>query len=100
MPIYEFKCEHENIVFEKLKKITDTSDEKCPSCGRLAKKILSQSTFHLKGSGWYATDYANKSKDTAKSEKSSAQEPLKEPAKETTLSEPKKEAKALEQKAA
>ncbi len=109
MPIYEFKCEHEGIIFEKLKKITDVADEKCPRCGRLAKKIISQSTFHLKGSGWYATDYANKSKANdktdAKAESSDAKERAKEPPKESPASsepksEPKKEAKILEQKAA
>ncbi len=31
--------------------------EVCPRCNGKLKKIISQSTFHLKGSGWYVTDY-------------------------------------------
>ncbi|MFH1729859.1 MAG: zinc ribbon domain-containing protein [Pseudomonadota bacterium] len=60
MPIYEYECCRDGKRFEVLKKITDNSEEKCPDCGSEAKKLISQSTFHLKGSGWYATDYAKK----------------------------------------
>jgi putative FmdB family regulatory protein len=103
MPIYEFTCESENIVFEKLKKITDNTKEKCPSCGRVAKKIISQSTFHLKGSGWYATDSTNKSKTEISNSGKGTKEVAKESPKETGQApapDSKKEAKAPEQKAA
>jgi predicted nucleic acid-binding Zn ribbon protein len=35
---------------------------------------MSQSTFHLKGTGWYVTDYADKSKKTDKSSQKKTEE--------------------------
>lgn len=61
MPIYEYECEKCGGVHEILQKITDKPLVSCPACkGRLHKRI-SQCTFHLKGTGWYATDYAKSS---------------------------------------
>jgi putative FmdB family regulatory protein len=61
MPFYEYectKCNHHTEVFQKMSEPPITKCEKCK--GRM-KKLISQSTFHLKGSGWYVTDYASKS---------------------------------------
>jgi len=60
MPIYEYQCESCGEIVENWQKITDPPLEKCESCGGKMKKLISQSTFQLKGSGWYVTDYANK----------------------------------------
>ena len=38
---------------------------KCPQCSERLQKLISQSAFHLKGSGWYATDYARKTNSDA-----------------------------------
>lgn len=61
MPIYEYHCtacEHD---FEVMQKFTDPPIRKCEKCGRLkAKKMISQTSFVLKGSGWYVTDYGGK----------------------------------------
>jgi putative FmdB family regulatory protein len=61
MPIYEYHCtacEHD---FEVMQKITEPPIRKCEKCGRLkAKKMISQTSFVLKGSGWYVTDYGGK----------------------------------------
>ena len=59
MPIYEFKCDSCSHIDEHLMKITDPAPEKCSLCGGKVHKIMSLSSFSLKGTGWYATDYKN-----------------------------------------
>jgi putative FmdB family regulatory protein len=60
MPIYEYECTKCGNVEEVLQNFSDKPLTKCPSCTGKLQKLVSQSTFHLKGTGWYATDYANK----------------------------------------
>ncbi len=60
MPIYEYECQSCGTIVEHWQKITDPPLERCEACGGQMKKLISQSTFHLKGSGWYVTDYAGK----------------------------------------
>lgn len=93
MPIYEYectKCGHQTEVWQKF---SDPPLTQCEQCRGKMRKLISQSTFHLKGTGWYVTDYASNRggstektekpvKDTAvKEEKSSSDTPKKEPAK-------------------
>ena len=59
MPIYEYNCEKCNKHFEIVRKINDLSSVKCPYCGEIAKRIMSQTSFTLKGSGWYKDGYAS-----------------------------------------
>ncbi len=61
MPIYEYECKKCGHQTEILQKFSDPPIADCDACSGKMKKIISQSTFHLKGSGWYVTDYANKS---------------------------------------
>src|SRR5687767_3070378 len=61
MPLYEYQCESCQKVTERIQKFSDQLMETCPSCGGPVKKLLSSPAFHLKGSGWYITDYARKS---------------------------------------
>jgi putative FmdB family regulatory protein len=66
MPIYEYICQKCNKQHEIIQKITDKPLAKCPGCGGKLKKMISNTSFVLKGTGWYATDYAsNKEKSTA-----------------------------------
>ncbi len=67
MPIYEYECIKCGNIEETLQKFSDKPLTKCKLCKGKLTKLVSQSTFHLKGSGWYVTDYANKSKKSAKS---------------------------------
>ncbi len=60
MPIYEYYCERCNDEFEVTQKITDDPLKECPRCQGPVRKLISQSSFVLKGSGWYLTDYARK----------------------------------------
>ena len=62
MPIYEYQCEKCG-EFEVTQRITEGPLKKCPTCKRKVKKLISSTSFHLKGSGWYVTDYARKGKD-------------------------------------
>jgi len=60
MPIYEYKCKKCGKEFEVFQGVTDQPVQTCQSCGGPVQKLMSLSTFHLKGSGWYATDYGGK----------------------------------------
>ncbi|QLA20351.1 FmdB family zinc ribbon protein [Desulfolutivibrio sulfoxidireducens] len=60
MPIYEYRCEGCGTVFEKIQKGFDEHPESCPQCGGRAGRIMSNTSFVLKGSGWYVTDYCNR----------------------------------------
>lgn len=62
MPIYEYQCQSCGNVVEQWQRMSDAPLETCEACGGKMSKLISQSSFHLKGSGWYVTDYgANKS---------------------------------------
>ena len=69
MPIYEYQCESCGKHLEVWQKITEEPLTTCDSCGGKLRKLISQSSFVLKGTGWYVTDYARK--DQKKTEKSS-----------------------------
>ncbi len=70
MPVYEYQCQECGEVEEVFQKISDSPCETCSHCEGALKKIISQSSFHLKGSGWYVTDYGGK-KETGGSKKPS-----------------------------
>jgi len=58
MPIYEYKCTNCGYKFDELQKITDEPLCVCPKCQQPhLEKLVSASNFHLKGGGWYKTDY-------------------------------------------
>ncbi len=71
MPIYEYKC-NKCGVFEAMQRITEAPLRKCPTCKSKVERQISRGSFILKGSGWYATDYAKKaSPDSTDSSESS-----------------------------
>ncbi len=70
MPIYEYECDACGFIHEIMQKISDPPVETCPKCSGKMHKRISQCTFHLKGTGWYVTDYANKSSSSSHSGKS------------------------------
>ena len=61
MPIYEYECQKCGHVTEAWQGFSDPPLQKCEDCRGKVRRLISQSTFHLKGSGWYVTDYASKS---------------------------------------
>jgi len=58
MPLYEYECDARGHRFEVIQKFSDAPIDKCPACGSTVHKLQSAPAFHLKGTGWYATDYA------------------------------------------
>lgn len=63
MPIYEYGCTKCGKHHEVMQKITEKPLSKCPDCGGAMKKKISNTSFVLKGTGWYATDYATGNKN-------------------------------------
>jgi putative FmdB family regulatory protein len=58
MPLYEYECDAAGHRFEVIQKFSDAPIDKCRVCGSPVHKLQSAPAFHLKGTGWYATDYA------------------------------------------
>ena len=82
MPIYEYRCAKCGVV-EVMRRITERRLKRCPNCNSKLERMLSQSSFVLKGSGWYATDYARKD-SKAESKTESGSTPASEGAATTT----------------
>jgi putative FmdB family regulatory protein len=92
--------------FDVMQKITEKPLRKCPTCKGKVSKLVSNTSFQLKGSGWYLTDYAGKggkkegadAKDDAKSdsgsEKSPAAEAKSEKSSEKSPEKPARKGKA------
>ena len=72
MPIYEYRCDKCGKEFEAWQKFSDAPIESCESCGGHASKMISHSSFILKGSGWYVTDYGNKHTSSTASPKAAS----------------------------
>jgi putative FmdB family regulatory protein len=61
MPTYEYLCDGCGERFERRQRITAEPITECPSCdARRVRRLISASSFQLKGSGWYLTDYSRK----------------------------------------
>ena len=86
MPLYEYECEKCGHRFEKIQKFSDKMVKKCPECGGKVEQMISAPAVQFKGSGWYVTDYANKShapssdggKDSKKDDKSKSDDSSRE----------------------
>jgi putative FmdB family regulatory protein len=74
MPIYEYRCSSCGHQQEFLQKVSDAPQTVCTACGKATfTKMLTAAGFHLKGSGWYATDFRNKGSAPAKSTEASSE---------------------------
>lgn len=71
MPIYEYKCDSCQKVHEVIQKFSDEPLKQCPQCQGEVTKLISNTSFVLKGSGWYADGYSSAGKG-AKPEASSS----------------------------
>ncbi len=58
MPIYEYRCQSCEHEFERFQQRNDDDPDACPECNGGIKRLISDTSFQLKGSGWYETDYA------------------------------------------
>jgi putative FmdB family regulatory protein len=68
MPLYEYKCNKCNEVFEVLQRFSDAPVKVHEVCGGKVHRLLTAPTFKFKGSGFYITDYANKHSSSPASE--------------------------------
>ena len=98
MPIYEYRCNSCGRIIEVMQKFSDKPLSRCPACSGKISRIISNCTFHLKGTGWYVTDYKKGDSGFGRKEKASEtpkSEPIKtEPSKEIKPQESKAQAKA------
>jgi len=93
MPTYEYKCKDCGKEFEVFKSIKDESLPACPECNsHNTSRLISATSFILKGSGWYMTDYGNKHSpssnpapkdETGTTDKPKESKPAEKPAKES-----------------
>jgi putative FmdB family regulatory protein len=68
MPVYEYECQECKKVFEVQQKIADKPLSDCPECQSPVKKLMSMSSFQLKGGGWYADGYSSTANGSTKAE--------------------------------
>ncbi|MDD3249163.1 MAG: zinc ribbon domain-containing protein [Smithellaceae bacterium] len=66
MPIYEYRCKKCGKQFEAFQGISEPDLKTCKFCRGKVQKMMSLSSFSLKGTGWYATDYKGKTPLAAK----------------------------------
>jgi putative FmdB family regulatory protein len=74
MPLYEYKCQSCGKTFEVIQKFADEPLKTHPECGGIVERLFSAPAFHLKGTGWYATDYGKGNGKSAKSHDDSKSE--------------------------
>ena len=92
MPTYEYLCEKCDHEFEREQRISDPPVKTCPECrSRKVKKLISRTSFGLKGGGWYSDLYSSSKKDDASSKDSSKDS-------ESTKSESASETKSTDTK--
>lgn len=109
MPIYDYRCDHCGHVFSAVQSFSDNALEKCPSCGKVPRRLISMPAIVFKGSGWYKTDSrpaekgsdasgssADKKSDTKSDAKSEAKGDTKSETKSETKTDKKSETKAPE----
>ena len=77
MPVYEYECKTCQTVLEVQQKIADPPVASCPECQGPVKKLMSMSSFQLKGGGWYADGYASAKNDSKKQSDTPAAPPCK-----------------------
>ena len=89
MPIYEYACLKCGKTHEVMQKFSDEPLTKCSDCGGELKKLISNTSFVLKGSGWYVTDYPSSGrKSGTKAEKGpSAEKPAEKKSESSTTAQ-------------
>jgi putative FmdB family regulatory protein len=93
MPIYEYECMNCGKQCEVFQKFNDEPLSSCPDCGGHMHKLISHSSFILKGTGWYVTDYASGDRKHAKETEGKTKTASKTRAKAASGTESKTESK-------
>jgi putative FmdB family regulatory protein len=79
MPLYEYQCKSCGSTIEVIQKFSDRALRKCSGCSGPLQKLVSRSSFHLKGGGWYTNDYSTSKSASPKSESPSTESKTKKP---------------------
>ena len=75
MPIYEYRCDKCDREFEVERRITDPPLASCPKCrSRKLRRLISQTSFVLKGGGWYSDLYSSKSSPKSDADRGGSKE--------------------------
>ena len=90
MPIYEYECTACHNIIEVFQRMTEEPLCSCPDCSGSLKKLVSMSSFQLKGGGWYADGYSSKSTDNSSSASNNNGNGSKQKAEKSVSSTPKK----------
>ena len=99
MPIYEYHCPKCG-TFDVMRKITEKPLRKCPTCKAKVQKLMSNTAFQLKGTGWYVTDYPGKGKKDSDGEAGKSETSTADSAKSDTKSDAKSESKGATKESA
>ncbi len=67
MPLYEYECASCQKIHEVIQKFSDEPLTQCPDCSAPVSKRMSMTSFSLKGTGWYTTDYKRSSSSSSSS---------------------------------
>ncbi|WP_045216614.1 FmdB family zinc ribbon protein [Desulfonatronovibrio magnus] len=87
MPIYEYRCNDCQQVFEEWQKGFEDLEKVCPICGGASSRLISNSAFVLKGSGWYVTDYCGNNSAAGNGDGKTTEKEKSAPATETKASD-------------
>ncbi|MBQ7607568.1 MAG: zinc ribbon domain-containing protein [Desulfovibrionaceae bacterium] len=89
MPIYEYECPSCGRIFEEWVKVSEAhGEEACPACGTPSPRVISHTSFVLKGGGWYVTEYGYRKGVNEDGEKKNDPDKAKEESKEKTAESP------------
>jgi len=77
MPLYEYQCTKCGEIEEAIQKFSDPPLTTCRHCSGKLNKLISQSSFHLKGTGWYATGYSKPPASSTGSKVPESEKPVK-----------------------
>ncbi|WP_457576082.1 FmdB family zinc ribbon protein [Desulfomarina sp.] len=75
MPVYEYECRECEKVFEVQQRMSDDPLTNCPECDGPVRKLVSMSSFQLKGGGWYADGYSSVAGSAENSKKTESPAP-------------------------
>jgi putative FmdB family regulatory protein len=97
MPIYEYACEKCDSEFEVEQRITDDPVKSCPRCkSRKIKRLISRTSFVLKGGGWYSDLYSSSGAKDDKADKADSSDAKEKSASADSKSPAKSESKSAD----
>ena len=97
MPIYEYACEKCDSEFEVEQRITDDPIKSCPGCkSRKVKRLISRTSFVLKGGGWYSDLYSSSGAKDDKADKADSSDAKGKSASADSKSPSKSESKSAD----